>query len=45
MLERLHRRLAEEAAVFAIELRSAFVADLKSRTGGIKTIVQHQAPR
>ena len=40
-----HRRLAEEAAVFAIELRSTFVADLKSRTGGIKTTVQHQAPR
>ena len=39
-----HGRLAEETAVFAIELRSAFVADLKSRAGGIKTIVQHQAP-
>ena len=25
-----HRRLAEEAAVFAIELRSAFVADLEA---------------
>ena len=36
-----HRRLAEEAAVFAIELRGAFVADLKSRPGRIETIVQH----
>jgi hypothetical protein len=26
-----HRRLAEEPTVFAIELRSAFVADLESR--------------
>ena len=40
-----HRRLAEEAAVFAIELRRAFVADLKSRAGRIETIVQHQTPR
>jgi hypothetical protein len=39
-----HRRLTEEAAVFSIELRSAFVADLKSGTGRIKTMVQHQAP-
>jgi hypothetical protein len=39
-----HRRLAEEAAVFAIELRWTFVADLKSCVGGIKTIVEHQAP-
>jgi hypothetical protein len=40
-----NRRLAEEAAVFAIELRSTFVADRKSRASGIETIVQHQAPR
>jgi len=40
-----HRRLAEEAAVFAIELRRAFVADLKSRAGRVETIIQHQAPR
>ena len=40
-----HRRLAEEAAVFAIELRSAFIADLKGRAGGIETVVQHEAPR
>lgn len=40
-----HRRLTEEAAIFAIELRRAFVADLKGRAGGIETIVQHQAPR
>ena len=40
-----HRGLAEEAAVFAIELRSAFVANLEGCTSGIETIVQHQAPR
>ena len=40
-----HRGLAEEAAVFATELRSAFVADLKGRAGRIETIVQHEAPR
>ena len=40
-----HRRLAEEAAVFAIELRGAFVPNLKSGGGRIETIVQHQAPR
>jgi hypothetical protein len=40
-----HRRLAEEAAVFAIELGCAFVADLKGRAGRIETIVQHQTPR
>jgi hypothetical protein len=34
-----------KAAVFAIELGSAFVADLKSCSGRIKTTVQHQAPR
>ena len=40
-----HRGLAEEAAIFAIELCRAFVADLKGRAGRIETIVQHQAPR
>lgn len=40
-----HWRLAEEAAVFAIKLRSAFVADLKSRAGRIQALVQHEAPR
>ena len=40
-----HRRLSEEAAVFAIKLRRAFVADLKGRAGSIETIIQHQAPR
>ena len=40
-----HWRLTEESAVLATELRSAFVANLKSRTRRIKTIVQHQAPR
>jgi hypothetical protein len=37
--------LAEEAAVFAIELRGAFVADLKSCAGRIETLIQHQVPR
>ena len=40
-----HRRLAEEATVFTTELRRAFVADLEGCTGGIETMVQHQAPR
>src|SRR5690242_6304129 len=40
-----HRGLAEEAAVFAIELRGALVADLESRTGRIETLIQHQVPR
>ena len=40
-----HGGLTEESAVFAIELGCAFVADLKSRAGGIKAVVQHQTPR
>jgi hypothetical protein len=40
-----HRRLAEEAAVFAIELGGALVSDLKSRTGGVKTVHEHAFPR
>ncbi len=40
-----HRRLAEEAAVFAIELCRTFIADLEGCTGSIETSVQHQAPR
>src|SRR6266571_3652982 len=40
-----HGWLAEEATVFAIELAGTFVSDLKSRTGGIETIQEHQAPR
>src|SRR6185312_15961154 len=38
-----HRRLAEEAAVFAIKLRGTLVADFKSGTRRIDTSVQHQA--
>src|SRR5580704_6679174 len=37
-----HRRLAEEAAVFAIELCWTFVSHLESSTGRIQTVVQHQ---
>ncbi|HTS36383.1 MAG TPA: hypothetical protein VMH04_11965 [Candidatus Solibacter sp.] len=37
--------MAEEAAVFAIELGRTFVADLEGCTGGMETIAQHQAPR
>jgi len=40
-----HGRLAEESAVFAIELRGAFIADLKGRGGRIETVVHHQVPR
>src|SRR5271167_136554 len=39
-----HRRLAEETAVFAIELAGAFVSDLKGRTGGVQTIDEHASP-
>ena len=44
-LDVAHGRLAEKAAVFAIELRGAFVADFECGTGGIETILEHQAPR
>ena len=37
--------MAEEAAVFAIELGGAFVSDLKGRTGGVPTIYEHAFPR
>jgi Aldo/keto reductase family len=40
-----HRWLAEEAAIFAIELGSALVSDLKRRTGGVQTIYEHAFPR
>ena len=40
-----HGWLAEEAAVFAIELAGAFVSDLKGRTGGVQTIDEHASPR
>ncbi len=38
-----HGWLAEEAAVFAIELCGTLVADFKSRAGGIKTILRKHA--
>jgi hypothetical protein len=37
--------LAEEAAIFAIELGGAFVSDLKGRTGGVQTIYEQAFPR
>src|SRR5208283_69686 len=40
-----HGRLAEEAAVFAIELAGALVSDLERRTGGVQTIHEHAFPR
>src|ERR1039457_5707179 len=40
-----HRRLAEETAVFAVELAGAFVSDLKSRTCCVQTIQEHPSPR
>jgi hypothetical protein len=40
-----HRWLAEEAAIFAIELGGALVSDLKCRTRGVQTIDEHAFPR
>src|SRR5204862_5138056 len=40
-----HGWLAEETAVFAIELAGALVSDLKGRTGGVQTIYEHASPR
>ena len=40
-----HGRLAEEAAVFAVELAGTFVSDLKGRTGGVQTVREHAFPR
>src|ERR1019366_8538803 len=40
-----HRRLAEETAVFAVELAGAFVSDLKSRACCVQTIHEHASPR
>jgi hypothetical protein len=37
--------LAEETAVFAIELAGAFISNLKGRTGGVQTIDEHASPR
>ena len=39
-----HRRLAEETAVFAVELAGAFVSDLEGRTCCVQTIHAHAAP-
>jgi hypothetical protein len=41
----LNRWLAEEAAVFTIELRRTFIANLKSGARRIQTVVQHQVSR
>ena len=40
-----HRWLAEETAVFAVELAGAFVSDLEGRTCGVQKIREHAAPR
>jgi hypothetical protein len=37
--------LAEETAVFAIELAGAFVSDLERGTGGVQTVDEHAFPR
>ena len=37
--------LAEEAAVFAIELAGTFVSDFEGRTGGVETIDEHASAR
>jgi len=39
------RWLSEEAAVFAIELRWAFVSNLESSAGRVEAAVQHQVSR
>ena len=36
-----HGWFAEEAAVFAVELAGAFVADFKGSAGGVEAIVEH----
>jgi hypothetical protein len=40
-----HGWLAEEAAVFAIELAGAFIADFKGRTGGVEAVDKHACSR
>src|ERR1700739_608322 len=40
-----HGRLAEEAAVLAIELAGAFVADFEGGAGGIEAVVEHAFAR
>jgi hypothetical protein len=39
-----HGRLAEEAAVLAIELASAFVANFEGGAGGVQTVMEHAFP-
>jgi hypothetical protein len=36
-----HRWLAEETAVFAVELAGAFISDLEGRACGVETIHEH----
>src|SRR6266852_2409182 len=40
-----HGWLAEETAVFAIELAGTFVSDLKGGAGGVQTVDEHASPR
>ena len=40
-----HGWLAEETAVFAIELAGAFISHLKGCAGGVQAIHEHAAPR
>ena len=40
-----YRWLAEETAIFTIELAGAFVSDLKAGTRRVQTIQKHVAPR
>jgi hypothetical protein len=40
-----HRWLAEEAAVFTIELTDTFVSDLKGNSGSIEAVKQHSSSR
>ncbi len=39
-----HGGLAEEAAVLAIELAGAFIADLEGGAGGIEAFIEHAFP-
>src|SRR6266567_6594281 len=40
-----HRWLAEETAVFAVELAGTFVSDLKGGACGVQAIHEHASPR
>jgi len=39
------RRRPKEPSVFAVELRSAFVADKSARAPGAHVLIEHQLPR